>query len=97
MQRKRDQEIQVPPTAGNMAERVRAFDWAATSLGAIEGWPASLRTAAGLMLAAPQIASLVVGSERLFLYNDKAARHYGARHPRALGLPIAASQVKRIR
>jgi hypothetical protein len=36
---------------GVMGMRVRAHDWAATSLGALDGWPHSLRTAVGMMLA----------------------------------------------
>ncbi|WP_426954154.1 PAS domain S-box protein [Muricoccus radiodurans] len=72
-----------------MAGRVRAFEWDATPLGRVEGWPQPLRTAVELMLASPMLATLVVGPERVFLYNDEAARHYGERHPGALGCPLA--------
>ena len=71
-----------------MAERIGAFDWASTPLGAADGWPEKLKGAVELMLASPQIASLAVGPARSFLYNDNAARHYGARHPDALGRPL---------
>ena len=34
-----------------MAARIRAFDWTATPLGPVAGWPQSLKTAVDLMLA----------------------------------------------
>lgn len=74
---------------GGMRDRIRAFDWAATPLGPRDRWPGSLKTVVDLMLSTPQMAMLAVGPERIFLYNDEAARHYGARHPAALGLPMA--------
>ena len=36
---------------GEMAERIRGFDWSRTPLGPSEGWSAALRTTVGLMLA----------------------------------------------
>lgn len=74
--------------AGSMADRVRAFDWATTPLGPQGCWPTSLATLVELMLATPQLATLAVGPERIFLYNDAAAHHYGAHHPAVLGLPL---------
>ncbi len=35
---------------GELATRCRALDWAATPLGPVTGWPASLRTAAAIVL-----------------------------------------------
>lgn len=35
-----------------MGALLRAFDWAATPLGALETWPQSLRTATSMMLGA---------------------------------------------
>lgn len=80
-----------PPGDSEMAARIRARDWAATSLGTIDEWPEELRTVVELMLAAPQIASIAVGPKRLLLYNDLAGRQYGARHPNTLGRPISES------
>ncbi|RYF21828.1 MAG: hypothetical protein EOO77_05260 [Oxalobacteraceae bacterium] len=60
---------------GDMADRVRAFNWATTSLGGIEAWPERLAAAVEAMLAAPQLATLAIGPERIFLYNDEASRH----------------------
>ena len=72
-----------------MAERIRAHDWAGTSLGPMEAWPPSLITVVDLMLATAQLATLAVGPERIFLYNDESSRHYGSRHPKILGQPLA--------
>ena len=68
-----------------MAARIRAHNWAATPLGPVEGWAQSLRALVDLMLATSQIATLAVGPERVFLYNDEASRHYGDHHPGVLG------------
>ena len=38
---------------GDMARRIAAFDWAATGLGPLDGWPASLVTAVRTVLASP--------------------------------------------
>ncbi len=75
--------------SSEMADRVRAFDWAATALGAIAAWPERLAGAVEAMLAAPQLASLAIGPDRVFLYNDAASRYYGDRYPALLGKPIA--------
>ncbi|WP_237482960.1 HWE histidine kinase domain-containing protein [Lichenibacterium dinghuense] len=72
-----------------MAGHTRAFDWSTTPLGPSEAWPLPLRTAVEMMLASPMLATLAVGPERVFLYNDEAARHYGGSHPGVLGLPLA--------
>ncbi len=78
-----------PSDAGEMAAQIRLHDWTATSIGTLDGWAPSLRTAVQMMLAAPLVASLAVGPQRLFLYNDAAAPHYGGLHPGALGRPLA--------
>lgn len=78
-----------PAGDGEMAERVRDRDWSATPLGPTEGWSQPLKTAVETMLAMPLLATLAIGPERVFLYNDHAVAHYGARHPAALGRPLA--------
>ncbi len=59
-----------PEANGEMAARIREFDWASTSLGPIQGWPQSLKTIVDLMLASRSMMSLVWGSEAIHLYND---------------------------
>ncbi|HVG48882.1 MAG TPA: PAS domain-containing protein, partial [Rubellimicrobium sp.] len=77
-----------PPGTDEMAARIRAQNWAATSLGTPDTWPMDVRVVVALMLASPLVSSLAVGPERVLLYNDAAARLYGDRHPRALGHPL---------
>ncbi|MBI0539514.1 PAS domain S-box protein [Roseomonas sp. KE2513] len=72
-----------------MAKLIRSHDWAVTPLGPSATWPQPLRTVVEVMLASPMLASLAIGPERVFLYNDEAARHYGDRHPDLLGRPLA--------
>jgi hypothetical protein len=74
--------------AGEMGERIRAFDWASTSLGAIENWPESLRTAMSLCLKSPFPTLIYWGSEFLYIYNDAQIPVVGNRHPHALGRPF---------
>jgi PAS domain-containing protein len=78
------------PGGGEMAARCRALEWAATPLGHVEAWPASLRTAAVLVVAAgfPQV--LLWGPELVQLYNDGYRALMGAKHPNGLGQPTRA-------
>ena len=69
---------------GEMRARCRALDWAATSLGPVERWPASLRTVVGLVLAAPTPMILLWGPELVQIYNDGYAAIMGAKHPAGL-------------
>jgi PAS domain S-box-containing protein len=73
-----------------MARRCRALDWAATPLGPVAAWPAALRTAVRLMLAAPVATSLWVGESYTLIYNDRYRLILGAKHPGALGRSGAA-------
>src|SRR5947209_13191259 len=68
-----------------MAERVRAFDWSATPLGPMEGWPAALRTAVDICLNSPAPMFVWWGPELINIHNDAYAPILGARHPSALG------------
>src|SRR5688500_13391764 len=72
---------------GEMRGRFRDADWAATPLGPVEAWPASLRCAAGLMLAAPTPMTVLWGPELVQFYNDAHARLMGDKHPGGLGQP----------
>ncbi len=70
-----------------MAERIRAFDWSRTPLGAPASWPPSLRTALSIVLGSRYPMFLWWGPDLINLYNDPYAPVLGARHPAALGLP----------
>jgi len=82
-----DQIAETAPTSGTgeMARRIRAFDWSQTPLGPIADWPQSLATTVGMMVAAPNPMVLLWGQEGVLLYNDGYARFAGARHPELLG------------
>jgi len=78
-----------PQGDGEMAARIRDFGWERTPLGPAARWPERLKVMVEQVLASPLVASLVCGPERLLIYNDAAARLYGARHPEGLGRPLA--------
>lgn len=78
-----------PQGGGEMAARIRDFAWERTPLGPSARWPERLKVMVEQVLASPLVASLVCGPERLLIYNDAAARLYGARHPEGLGRPLA--------
>ena len=77
------------PIAGNseMADRIRAHNWAATPLGPIEDWSETLLATVNLMLHSPFPTILSWGLEMVFLYNDAAISTLTAKHPNALGAP----------
>ncbi|GJL52504.1 MAG: hypothetical protein NPIRA01_37310 [Nitrospirales bacterium] len=70
---------------GEMAERLRTFDWSSTPLGAIETWPQSLRTALLIMLRSHYPMFIWWGRELTNIYNDAYIPMLGERHPHALG------------
>jgi PAS domain S-box-containing protein len=72
----------------DMAQRVRAFDWAATPLGPPAGWPEALKTLVGVMLDANQPMFVAWGDSRTMIYNDPYAEILAAKHPAALGQPF---------
>ncbi len=69
---------------GEMAARIRAFDWSA-SLGPIADWPASLKTTVGLMVHSPVPIVLLWGLDGVMIYNDAYSVFAGGRHPALLG------------
>lgn len=73
---------------GEMGALFRAHDWSATPLGPVEGWPQSLRSAVGLMLANRHLMFVAWGPELAFLYNDGYRPVFGRKHPGALGQPF---------
>ncbi|MBD8907814.1 PAS domain-containing protein [Methylorubrum zatmanii] len=77
-----------PFGSGEMVERVRAHDWAATPLGAVERWPQSLKTAVELTLGSRLPSVLAWGPLLHLIYNDAHIEVLGAKHPAALGRPF---------
>ena len=70
-----------------MAERIAAFDWSATPLGARESWPQSLRTVVNIILTSRYQMWMAWGPELTFFCNDAYIPTLGIKHPGALGRP----------
>ena len=83
----RPPEPDLRPEAGEMARRIRDFDWSKTPLGPEDRWPASLKTAVRVMLGSRYPMFVWWGEDRINIYNDAYAPVLGDRHPRALGRP----------
>jgi PAS domain S-box-containing protein len=71
--------------SGETGSLVAAHDWSRTSLGPVETWPQSLRTATALLLHSPVPMVLLWGEDGVMLYNDAYSVFAGARHPELLG------------
>src|SRR6516165_6531237 len=72
---------------GDMGERIRAFDWAATPIGSLAEWPRSLKTAVRIMLTSRQPIWIGWGKDLLKLYNDPYKSIIGGKHSWELGRP----------
>ncbi|MBF4557531.1 PAS domain-containing protein [Pseudomonas sp. p50] len=73
---------------GEMAGRIRAFDWSLTDLGSFDAWPKSLRSAVQMMLASPLPIVMLWGRAGYMVYNDAYSEFAGGRHPYLLGSPV---------
>ena len=77
---------------GEMAERIRDFDWSATPLGPADRWSPALRTTVRIMLANRFPHILWWGPSYIQFYNDAYRPIPGTRHPdRVLGRPASES------
>ena len=83
-----DQSTAFLADGGEMGALMREQDWSASPLEPPEGWPQSLRSAVGLMLANKHIMFVAWGPELAFLYNDAYRPVFGKKHPWALGRPF---------
>ncbi len=72
---------------GSLGARMRAFDWAATPIGPIEGWPSALRIAVDNMLSSAFPTCLFWGDDLIAIYNDAYRVLLGSK-PEALGQPM---------
>jgi PAS domain S-box-containing protein len=72
--------------AGEMAALTRGHDWAATPVGPVERWSASLRATVSTLLASRHAMFLWWGPDLIQFYNDGYRPSLGPdRHPSALG------------
>jgi PAS domain S-box-containing protein len=70
---------------GDAGRLIAQRDWASTSIGPIETWPQSLKTALGLILSSPVPIVMLWGVDGVMLYNDGYSVFAGGRHPTLLG------------
>lgn len=70
---------------GEMAERIRTFDWHGSGIGAFASWPSELQTTLALCLSTDIPTAIYWGPEFRLLYNDAWAPIAGEKHPWALG------------
>ena len=70
---------------GEMARRIRSFDWPSTALGPLEHWSRELVAIVNLILCLPTPARMLWGPELVLIYNDSYSSIPGRRHPEALG------------
>src|SRR5471030_337661 len=73
---------------GEMAGRIRAFDWGQTELGSIDHWPRSLSSAVQLVLASPLPMVMLWGPLGYMIYNDAYSIFAVGPHPYLLGTPV---------
>jgi signal transduction histidine kinase len=70
---------------GEMGKFLREKDWSNSPLGAIDDWPASLRTTVSLVLNSNFPISLTWGDRYTQIYNDGYWPICGDKHPHAMG------------
>ncbi len=73
---------------GKLADIIAGFDWPATPLGPIEGWPTSVKTTIGLILRSPVPIVTLWGEQGTMIYNDAYSVFAGRRHPQLLGSAV---------
>lgn len=81
---------------GEMGARMRELDWSATTLGPVEHWPQSLRTAVSIMLASGYPMYIAWGPQYIQFYNDAYRPILGAtKHPDALSqsTPVCFAEI----
>ena len=76
------------PPDSSMAAAVRGHDWAATALGPMVRWPASLKTLLAMLLSSRQPMLLWWGPHHIQFYNDAFDRCFAdSRLPGGVGRP----------
>jgi signal transduction histidine kinase len=70
---------------GEMGQRMRSTDWSQTSVGPVDRWPQSLRSALSICLGSGFPIAIYWGSKLVLLYNDAWRPIPGGKHPWALG------------
>ncbi len=82
------------PERGEMATRMRAFDWQQTTVGPLELWSQSLKSTVRTLLDSRYPMILLWGQELAQIYNDAYTNLIGDKHPGALGRSIKETQAE---
>lgn len=77
-------------SGGEMGALIRAYDWAATPLGAVENWPPALRSTVEMLTVHGFPMVVLWGPNLIQIYNDGYRIIMGNKHPTGLGQPTAA-------
>ena len=72
-------------SGGETGKLIARHDWSQTSIGPIETWSQSLRTAVGILLRSAVPIVMLWNEDGVMLYNDGYSVFAGARHPQLLG------------
>jgi PAS domain S-box-containing protein len=72
---------------GASFELIRSIDWQNTSLGPVETWPQSLRSALSICLNSNFPIAIYWGADLVLIYNEAWSPIPGNKHPWALGKP----------
>jgi len=83
-----------PVGGGELGELIRNYDWSKTSLGPIETWPQSLKTATDIVLQSPLPLVMLWGPEGIMIYNDPYSVFASQRHPQLLGSKVLEGWVE---
>ncbi|MEJ8755580.1 ATP-binding protein [Pontibacter sp. H259] len=70
-----------------MAQLMRTYNWSASPLGPVAGWPEFLKVSVRIMLASAYPMFVWWGPEMIMFYNDGYIPVLGVKHPRALAQP----------
>ncbi len=73
---------------GEAADIIANFDWASTSIGPIDTWPASQRSAISFILRSPVPIVTLWGEDGIMIYNDGYSGFAGGRHPKLFGTKV---------
>lgn len=73
---------------GETGRLIAQRDWSRTSMGPVEGWPQSLKTATAILLRSNVPIVMLWGEDGIMLYNDAYSTFAGGRHPDLLGSKV---------
>lgn len=63
----------------------RSIKWEDTPLGAIDDWPADLRTMSNMVMGSPHPAAMYWGPQYIAIYNEAYIELAGQKHPKLMG------------